>query len=113
MVLQFPKKFFWGAATSAYQVEGGNHHSDWWVWEKKAGKENSGRACRHYELYERDFDLAKSLNHNAHRLSIEWARIEPEEGKFSETELKHYLDVIRSLRARQIEPMVTLHHFTN
>ncbi|MDD4894830.1 MAG: glycoside hydrolase family 1 protein, partial [Candidatus Omnitrophica bacterium] len=77
------------------------------------GKERSGEACRHYELYEQDFDLAKNLNHNAHRLSIEWSRIEPEEGKFSEKEIKHYIDVILSLRARNIEPMVTLHHFTN
>jgi len=65
------------------------------------------------QLYEQDFDLAKSLNHNAHRLSIEWSRIEPQEGEFSQGELKHYIDVILSLRARNIEPVVTLHHFTN
>ena len=103
----------WGAATSAYQVEGNNSHADWWHWEKEAGKERSGPACRHYEFYKKDFDLAKSLHHNAHRLSIEWSRIEPEEGKFSQTALKHYLDVILALRARNIEPIVTLHHFTN
>jgi beta-glucosidase len=57
--------------------------------------------------------LIKKLNHNAHRLSIEWARIEPEPGKFSQKELKHYRDVILSLRKRGIEPIVTLHHFTN
>ncbi len=112
-MIKFPQNFLWGAATSAYQVEGGNSNSDWWEWEKAVGKENSGNACRHYEFYEQDFDLAKSLNHNAHRLSIEWSRIEPEEGKFSEVELKHYIDVILSLRKRNIEPMVTLHHFTN
>ena len=109
----FPQHFLWGAAASSYQVEGDNVNSDWWRWEKLAGKENSGRACRHYEFYEEDFDLAKSLNHNAHRLSIEWSRIEPEEGKFSQEELKHYIDVILSLRSRNIEPIVTLHHFTN
>jgi len=112
-MVKFPQRFLWGAAASAYQVEGDNLNSDWWQWEKDAGKENSGKACRHYELYEQDFDLAKSLNHNAHRLSIEWSRIEPEEGKFSEAELKHYLEVILSLKARNIEPIVTLHHFTN
>ncbi len=112
-MIKFPKDFLWGAATSSYQVEGNNVHADWWPWEKKAGHENSGQACRHYELYEQDFDLVKSLNHNAHRLSIEWSRIEPEEGNFLQKELKHYLDVILALRARQIEPMVTLHHFTN
>lgn len=112
-MIKFPKEFLWGAATSAYQVEGNNVNSDWWQWEKEAGKENSGSACRHYEFYQQDFDLVQSLNHNAHRLSIEWSRIEPEEGKFSEEELKHYADVILSLRARNIEPLVTLHHFTN
>lgn len=112
-MIKFPHDFLWGAATSAYQVEGDNVHSDWWEWEKQAGKENSGRASRHYELYEQDFDLAKGLNHNAHRFSIEWGRIEPEEGKLSEAELKHYVDVILSLKARNLEPIVTLHHFTN
>jgi len=111
--INFPKNFLWGAATSAYQVEGNNSNCDWWAWEKASGKEISGPACRHYELYKEDFDLAKSLSHNSHRLSIEWSRIEPEEGKFSETELKHYIDVVSSLKARGIEPIVTLHHFTN
>ena len=112
-MIRFPKNFLWGAATAAYQVEGGNDRADWWRWEKKAGKENSGAACRHYDLYELDFELAKGLGHNAHRLSVEWSRIEPEEGKFSEAALKHYIDVILALRARNIEPIVTLHHFTN
>jgi beta-glucosidase len=113
MVMQFPKDFLWGAATAAYQVEGDNRYADWWRWEKKAGKENSGSACRHYELYEMDFDLAKGLHHNAHRLSIEWSRVEPENGKFSAEVLQHYIEVLKALRARQIEPVVTLHHFTN
>ena len=112
-MVQFPKDFYWGAATSSYQVEGNNTNADWWPWEKKTGKECSGAACRHYELYEQDFDLVKSLNHNAHRLSIEWSRIEPNEGEFSEAALQHYIEVITSLRLRGIEPMVTLHHFTN
>lgn len=113
-MIEFPKDFFWGAATSAYQVEGNNLNSDWWEWEKRAGlKETSGQACRHYELYSEDFDLAKLLNHNAHRFSIEWSRIEPEEGNFLEKELEHYRQVILSLRERNIEPIVTLHHFTN
>ena len=112
-MIQFPNKFYWGAATSAYQVEGNNSNADWWPWEILAGKEHSAQACRHYELYEQDFDLAKDLNHNAHRLSIEWSRIEPQEGKFSEEAIEHYIHVIKALRSRGIEPMVTLHHFTN
>jgi len=113
-MIQFPQNFFWGAATSAYQVEGNNVNSDWWEWEKKLGlKETSGPACRHYELYKEDFDLARSLNHNCHRLSVEWSRVEPREGKFSSDELGHYKDVMRSLKERGIEPIVTLHHFSN
>ncbi|HTZ11760.1 MAG TPA: glycoside hydrolase family 1 protein [Candidatus Margulisiibacteriota bacterium] len=111
---KFPHNFFWGAATAAHQVEGNNLNNDWWRWEKEAGlKEKSGLACRHYELYEEDFALASALNHNAHRLSVEWSRIEPEEGKFSEKEIKHYKDVISALRKSGLEPVVTLHHFTN
>ena len=113
MNIKFPKNFLWGSALSAYQSEGNNVNSDWWEWEKRVGRENSGMASRHYEMYEEDYDLAKKLNHNAHRLSIEWSRIEPEEGKFCEKELEHYVKVILSLKARNIEPMVTLHHFTN
>ncbi|MFA4888130.1 MAG: glycoside hydrolase family 1 protein [Candidatus Omnitrophota bacterium] len=113
-MIEFPRDFLWGAATSAYQVEGNNIHSDWWEWEKRLGlKETSGAACRHYELYRQDFDAAKSLQHNAHRLSVEWSRIEPEEGKFSLEELRHYQDVILALKERGITPIVTLHHFTN
>jgi beta-glucosidase len=110
---KFPHNFFWGAATSSYQVEGNNTNADWWAWEKSAGKEQSGDACKHYELYNQDFDLAKSLNHNAHRLSIEWSRVEPNEGEFNQNEINHYIDVVKALRARNIEPVVTLHHFTN
>ena len=113
-MIEFPKDFFWGAATAAHQVEGNNVNNDWWEWEKRVGlKETSGLACRHYELYQQDFDLARDLGHNAHRLSIEWSRIEPEEGKFSKKELEHYREVILSLKERDIEPIVTLHHFTN
>jgi beta-glucosidase len=110
----FPRDFLWGAATSSYQVEGGNSFCDWWEYEL-AGKlkYHSGQACRHYDLYEQDFDLAKELNHNCHRLSIEWSRIEPEEGVFSVKEIDHYKKVILALKERGLEPVVTLHHFTN
>ncbi len=110
---QFPRNFLWGAAASAYQVEGDNRHCDWWEWEINNGKQRSLSACRHYELYKQDFDLAKSLNHNCHRLSIEWSRIEQEQGVFLPQVIDHYKDVIASLKERGLEPIVTLHHFTN
>jgi beta-glucosidase len=113
-MIEFPKNFLWGAATSAHQVEGSNTNSDWWEWEKKGGgKEPSGAACRHYELYKEDFDLARDLYHNSHRLSLEWSRIEPQEGVFSEEALKHYRDVLLALKERGLQAIVTLHHFTN
>ncbi len=113
-MIEFPKDFLWGAAASAYQVEGSNDNSDWWEWEKSSGlKDLSQDACRHYALYNQDFDLARSLNHSAHRLSIEWGRIQPQEKEFSLREINHYKEVILSLRERNIEPIVTLHHFTN
>ncbi|MBF0485639.1 MAG: glycoside hydrolase family 1 protein [Candidatus Omnitrophica bacterium] len=112
--ITFPKRFLWGAGTSAYQVEGNNANSDWWDWETTTKRpEPSGLACRHYELYDSDFDLIQSLHHNCHRLSIEWSRVEPEEGYFSDHEIRHYEDVIKALKRRGIEPVVTLHHFTN
>jgi beta-glucosidase len=113
-MIRFPHDFFWGAATSAYQVEGNNSNSDWWEWEKKVSQsEPSGRACRHYEFYRQDFDLAKNLQHNCHRLSVEWSRIEPEEGKFSKEAIGHYREIVNALIERGLEPIVTLHHFTN
>jgi len=114
IMIEFPKDFFWGAATAAHQVEGANRNCDWWEWEASGGgKEPSGDACQHYQYYEQDFDLAKTLNHNCHRFSIEWSRIQPAEDKFSEEALEHYRRVIRALRQRGIEPVITLHHFTS
>src|SRR5512145_2834509 len=98
---RFTAGFLWGAATASHQVEGGNRWNDWWPLEE-AGRlpYRSGDACRHYELFETDFDLAQSWSHNAHRFSIEWSRIEPIEGKWSGDAIEHYARVIASLRAR-------------
>lgn len=111
---EFPKEFFWGSATSAYQVEGNNSNCDWWEWEQKGHLPyRSGQACRHYELYTQDFDLAAQLHHNAHRFSVEWSRIQPGPDEFIAQEIQHYRDVVKALKARGLEPVVTLHHFTN
>ncbi len=110
--MKFPEGFFWGSATSAYQVEGGIENNDWAEAARQGKVPPAGRACDHYNLYEKDFDIAKSLGQNTHRFSIEWARIEPEEGKFDEIEIKHYRKVLKALRERGIEPFVTLWHFT-
>jgi beta-glucosidase len=115
--MTFPEGFLWGTATAAHQVEGGNHLNDWWEWEQIPGHikngDRSDPACDHYHRFASDFDLLKSLHQNAHRLSLEWSRIEPRPGEFSSSELEHYAGVLSALRDRGIEPVVTLHHFTN
>jgi beta-glucosidase len=108
----FPKGFLWGAATASYQVEGFNENCDWAKAAKEGKVPGAGRLADHYHRYEEDFDIAKELGHNAHRFSIEWGRIEPQEGVFDEKEIEHYRAVLKALKKRKIIPMVTLWHFT-
>jgi beta-glucosidase len=109
---KFPEGFYWGAATASYQVEGGIENCDWAQAARDGKVPECGIACDHYNRYEQDFDMAKSLGHNCHRISIEWSRIEPEEGKFDETEIQHYLQVLAALRERRLKPFITVWHFT-
>lgn len=137
--LRFPKRFLWGASTSAHQVEGGLHNN-WTVWEFENAKslaksaeyklsalpiwedirkeattpENyiSGQAIDHYNRYESDFDIVKKMHLNAFRFSIEWSRLEPEEGKWNVEAIEHYRKYIKALKKRGIEPMITLYHWT-
>jgi beta-glucosidase len=113
----FPAGFLWGTATAAHQVEGGNDGNDWWAWEQLPGHIKNGDtselACDHYRRFAADFDLLQSLHQNAHRLSLEWSRIEPRPGEFSAAAIQHYREVLEALRKRGMEPIVTLHHFTN
>ncbi len=130
--------FYWGAATSAHQVEGGNHN-DWTEWEIQTALEKAerakkrrwpahllrmrpspqwrenyicGRAADHYHRFRGDFDIAQTLGHTAHRFSIEWSRIEPEEGRWDEEAIAHYKEVIHALKLCNIEPFITLWHWT-
>lgn len=137
--LSFPKKFLWGASTSAHQVEG-NTHNQWTAWEdvhvktlaaqaeyqwsdlerwdeikhlaKQAGNYTSGKAVEHYQRYEDDFALLQKLNMNAFRFSIEWSRVQPEQGAWDVAAVEHYKAYIAALKKRDIEPIVTLCHFT-
>ena len=111
----FPKGFLWGTATAAHQVEGGNTASDLWLMEMMKPSlfaDPSGDACDHYHRYPQDIALLAGLGFNTYRFSIEWARIEPEEGFFSQAALDHYRRMIAECHARRITPMVTFHHFT-
>lgn len=107
--------FLWGTASSAHQIEGNNINSDFWLAENVKPtlfREPSGDACDSYHRYDEDAALAASLGFNAHRFGIEWARIEPEPGNFSEAELDHYARVLESCHAHGLAPMVTLSHWT-
>lgn len=114
--MDFPNNFLIGAATAAHQVEGNNTNSDYWLQEQmphSSFTEPSGIACDHYNRYEEDIRLLADAGLNAYRFSVEWARIEPEEGRFDETEIEHYRSVIRCCKAHGVEPIVTLMHFTS
>lgn len=115
--MYFPPDFLWGTATSSHQVEGNNTNNDWWQWEQETGRilngDKSGRACDWWENAEQDFDHAAALHTNAHRLSLEWSRIEPEPSVFDAAALDRYRVMLQGLHDRGIEPMVTLHHFSN
>lgn len=137
--LAFPKRFLWGAAVSAHQVEGGLHNQ-WTVWELENAKSLAAQAPYHYseldkwpdiqklasapanyisgntvqhnKLYTKDFDLLRHMHMNAFRFSIEWSRLEPEEGAWNLEAVEYYKAYFAELKRREIEPVVTLFHFT-
>lgn len=112
----FPKGFLWGVATAGHQNEGDNVTSDTWFLENVSPtvfRERSGKACNGWELWESDLDLVAGMGLNAFRFSVEWARIEPVEGEFSEEALAHYEAIVDGCHARGLAPLVTLSHFTS
>lgn len=113
----FPPDFKWGVATASHQVEGHNRNNQWWVWENQSGHiindDTAGLACDWWENAESDFDLAAQMGLNTLRLSIEWSRIEIEPGQIDTTAIERYRTILKELVSRGIEPMVTLHHFSN
>jgi beta-glucosidase len=114
--LTFPDSFLWGVAGAAHQIEGGNVNSDSWVLEHIPGApfaEPSGDACDHYHRYPQDIALIASLGFTAYRFSIEWARIEPEQGEFSTAALEHYRRMLAACHEHGITPIVTYHHMTS
>ena len=114
-MIQFPNGFLWGTATAAHQVEGGNWNNDWWMWEhnpESGCAEPSGDACDHFWRYPQDIALLAELGFGAYRFSVEWSRIEPEEGEFSRNALDHYKRMVDCCRDHDLVPIVTYHHFT-
>ena len=125
-IVKFPEGFLWGSASSSHQIEGNNTNNDWWEFEHSARRQQhlrnmgskpedfySGIACDSYNRFDEDFALAEHLNQNATRISLEWSRIEPQEGQFSEKEIEHYEKVLQSAKAHGLKTFVTLHHYAN
>jgi beta-glucosidase len=114
----FPTGFLWGTATAAYQVEGNTTNSAWWDWEQQPGRirngDRSGLACDWWGgRWREDFDRAAEGGQNAHRLSVEWSRIQPTPDRWAEDAIDHYRQMARGLVERGMTPMVTLHHFSD
>ena len=110
----FSEGFLWGASTSPHQTEGNNVNSDWWKQEQQSpGMQLSGDAVDSYHRYEEDMQLLADAGLNSYRFGIEWARIEPIPGHISRAELAHYRRMIVTARRLGLEPIITLHHFSN
>ncbi|WP_084106311.1 glycoside hydrolase family 1 protein [Demequina sp. NBRC 110056] len=109
----FPPQFLWGASTAPHQIEGNNVNSDFWANEgRHPGMERSGDACDSYHRFAEDMQLLAEAGFNSYRFGIEWARIEPVRGTFSNAELAHYRRMIDTAKELGLEPVVTLQHFT-
>lgn len=113
----FPDNFLWGSSVAGHQVEGMNDNADFWHYEqhmhsKDPSFELSGMACNHYELFREDCRLIRNLGHRAFRFSLEWARIEPDDGHFCDQAMQHYLDELECLKQNGIKVVLTLIHFT-
>ncbi len=114
---QLPAGFLWGASTAAHQIEGMNVNSDFWAFEHSGllpqrFREVSGDACDSYHRWREDMDLLAELGFTDYRFSIEWARIEPARGEFSNAAIAHYSRMVEGAIERGLRPMLTLHHFT-
>ncbi len=112
----FPDGFLWGTATAAHQIEGGNSNNDWWAMEHDPAAlcaEVSGDACDSFHRYPEDVAMVAGLGFGSYRFSLEWSRIEPEDGEFSRSALDHYRRMIGTCLDQGIVPVVTYHHFTH
>lgn len=113
---RYPASFLWGAATAGHQVEGNNVNADIWLLEQvpeTAFVEPSGDACDSLNRWREDLRLITGMGLGAYRFSVEWSRIEPVAGHFSRAWLAHYAAIAAECRARGVEAVITLSHFTS
>jgi len=114
----FPRSFLWGSATAAHQVEGGNTNNNWARWESEPGRiihdQKAGLACDWWGgRWREDLERARDTGQNAHRLSIEWSRVQPAPDRWDDEALARYVEIARWLVDNGMTPMVTLHHFSD
>jgi beta-glucosidase len=110
--MEWPEGFLWGSGASSTQCEGAAPASDWWDWERAGRAPVSGDGNGFATRYAGDFALLAGLGLTHHRLSIEWARIEPEAGTRDADAVAHYRDVLAAAHDAGVTPWVSLHHFT-
>ena len=110
--MPWPDGFMWGTGASSTQCEGASEASDWWDWERAGGAPMSGGGNGFASRYAEDFALLAELGLTHHRLSMDWARLEPDDGVHDESAVAHYRDVLHAAHDAGITPWVTLHHFT-
>jgi beta-glucosidase len=104
--------FWWGTGASSTQAEGAAPASDWYALERSGVMPRSGDGNGFAERYAEDFALYAAHGLTHHRLSIEWARIEPEEGRRDEAAIEHVRQVLTAARDAGVAPWVCLHHFS-
>ncbi len=109
--MDWPDGFWWGTGASSTQCEGASPASDWWAWEEAGRVPRSGDGNGFATRYAEDFATLASLGLTHHRLSIDWARIEPREGQRDQEAVAHYRRVLEAAHACGIVPWVCLHHF--
>ncbi|MCX5066063.1 GH1 family beta-glucosidase [Micromonospora lupini] len=119
--LRFPRDFGWGAATSAYQIEGaakedGRGESVWDTFSRVPGRTRNGDtgdvAADHYHRYAEDLDLMRDLGLRSYRFSISWPRVQPDgTGTPNQRGLDFYRRLLDGLHERGIAPMATLFHW--
>jgi beta-glucosidase len=119
--IPFPKNFWWGASTSAYQIEGawnldGKGTSIWDLFSHTPGKISGGHsgdtACDHYHRYLDDIGLMAAMNLNSYRFSISWPRVQPSgRGQANSQGIDFYSRLVDALLAAKIRPFPTLYHW--
>lgn len=110
--MKWPVGFMWGTGASSTQCEGAAPESDWWDWEHSGHAPLSGDGNGFATRFAEDFAILAELGLRHHRLSIEWARIEPVEGRRDEAAVEHYRAVLSGAIDAGVSPWVSLHHFT-